>query len=71
MTEETKNSINQFLLDSKYFEEIANNYGEDLLNEVVYAVNEAGGDTELVMSIFEDSGMIKHMMVLNDISLSK
>jgi hypothetical protein len=71
MTEETKNSINQFLLDSKYFEEIANNYGEDLLNEVVYAVNEAGGDIELVMSIFEDSGMIKHMMVLNDISLSK
>ena len=71
MTEEIKNSINQFLLDSEYFEKIANDYGEDLLNEVVYAVNEAGGDIELVMSIFEDSGMIKHMMVLNDISLSK
>ncbi len=64
MTEETKQAIEQYLTESEYFESIANTYGKELLNKVVH-------DFELLMNLYEDSGMWNHAMCLNDITVSK
>lgn len=70
MTEETKQAVEQFILESDYFETVAHEYGADLLEEVVYAVQQANGDATLVMSLYEDSGMWRHAMCLNDITIN-
>ena len=70
MTEETKQAVEQFILESDYFEHLAHTYGADLLNEVTFALQQANFDTNLVMSLFEDSQMWKHAMCLNDITVS-
>lgn len=69
MTEETKAAIEQYLAESDYFETLAHNYGADLLNEVVYALIQTDNNTDLLMSIFEDGGLWKHAMCLNDITI--
>ena len=71
MTEETKQAVEQYLAESDYFEALANNYGADLLNEVVHALIQTDNNTDLLMGIFEDSGMWRHAMCLNDITQAK
>lgn len=71
MTENTKQAIEQFLTESEHYHQVANNHSEHILNEVTYALQQAKGDHDLVMSLFEDSGMWKHAMCLNDIMVSK
>jgi len=71
MTEETKQEIEQYLAESKYFKTIANTYGEKLLNRVVHDLIESNHDTKLLMGLYEDSGMWNHAMCLNDITVSK
>ena len=71
MTEETKQEIEQYLAESEYFKTLANNYGEKLLNRVVYDLIESNHDTKLLMGLYEDSGMWNHAMCLNDITVSK
>lgn len=68
MTEETKQAVEQFLLESDYFEHLAHVHGVELLEEVTYALQQANFDSELLMSLFEDSQMWKHAMCLNDIT---
>lgn len=71
MTEETKHAIEQYLTESEYFESIANTYGKELLNKVVHDMITSKHDIELLMSLYEDSGMWNHAMCLNDITVSK
>jgi hypothetical protein len=68
MTDEQKKEFYQYIDESIYYEEIANKYGKDILNEVVYALQQAKDDSKLLMSLFEDSGMWNHAMCLNDIT---
>jgi len=70
MTEETKQLVEQFLTESEYYHQVANNHSEHVLNEVTYALQQANFDTNLLMSIFEDSQMWGHAMCLNDITIS-
>lgn len=67
MTEEVKQSIEQFITESDYFEEIAHRYGADLVNAVTYSLQQCNYDHELLMSVFEDSQLWNHAMCLNDI----
>jgi phosphoserine aminotransferase len=69
MTEEQKQLIEQFIDESEHYQEVAANHGKNILNEVVYALQQAELNNELLMSLFEDSGMWRHAMCLNDITL--
>lgn len=70
MTEEVKQDIEQFLAESDYFETLANTYGADLVNEVTFALQQCNNNSDLLMSLFEDSQMWNHAMCLNDITVS-
>jgi hypothetical protein len=65
--EEIEKVINQFETESEHYHQVAANHSEEVLNEVTYALQQAKGDSDLVMSLFEDSGMWRHAMCLNDI----
>lgn len=69
MTEEQKQLIEHFIHESEYYQKVATNHGENILNEVIYALQQAELNNELLMSLFEDSGMWRHAMCLNDITL--
>jgi hypothetical protein len=71
MIEETKQLIEQFITESEHYHQVAANYSEETLNEVTYALQQSKNDTKLLMSIFEDSGMWRHAMCLNDITVIK
>jgi hypothetical protein len=69
MTEEQKQLIECFIDESEYYQKVAANHSEDVLNEVTYALQQAKNDTGLIMSLFEDSDMWRHAMCLNDITV--
>jgi hypothetical protein len=71
MIEETKQLIEQFITESEHYHQVAANYSEETLNEVTYALQQSKNDTKLLMTIFEDSGMWRHIMCLNDITVIK
>jgi len=69
MTEEQKQLIEQFIDESEHYQEVAAKHSKNTLNEVVYALQQSKNDNQLLMSLFEDSGMWRHAMCLNDITL--
>ena len=71
MTEETKQLIEQFIHESEHYHKVAADHGENILNEVAYALQQAKNDTGLLMSLFEDLDMWRHAMCLNDITVIK
>lgn len=70
MNEDIRQEVEQFINESEYFESIANTYGKDLLNKVVNDLITSKHDVDLLMSLYEDSGMWNHAMCLNDITAS-
>lgn len=70
ISEETKDHINQVLTESEHYRNVINSHGAKMFNEISYALHQAQGDTDLLMSVFEDSGMWKHAMCLNDILIT-
>jgi hypothetical protein len=69
--EEIEQAVDQFVTESEHYHQVAANHSEEILNEVTYALQQAKGDAELVMGLFEDSGMWRHAMCLNDITVYK
>jgi hypothetical protein len=67
--EEIQIALDQFINESEHYHQVASNHSEAILNEVTYALQQAKGDTDLVMNLFEDSGMWRHAMCLNDITV--
>lgn len=70
MNEDLKQEVEQFINVSEYFELIANTYGKDLLNKVIHDLIISKHDVNLLMSLYEDSGMWNYAMCLNDITVS-
>lgn len=73
MTEEDNKHqiVDQYISEIEHYKQITNSFGESTVREVVYALIQSNEDIDLVFSLFEDAGMWRHAMCLNEMVFKK